>query len=90
MSWETIAYIMIQKPNDEKNIAAWFYASEIFILTNYPFQNSTWGVKWTESFLQFSFLMLSIAYDWLYIDVWLDNMLVTKIIVFESLTVWLG
>ena len=34
--------------------------------------------------------MLSIAYDWSYFDVCLDNMLFTKNIVLESLTGWLG
>ena len=31
--------------------------------------------------------MLSIAYDWLYIDKWLDNKLFTKSVFFESLKV---
>ena len=50
-------------------------------------------LKWLNEdkvFFSFRFYMLSIAYDWLYIDVWLENMLFTKNLVFESLTVWLG
>ena len=50
-------------------------------------------LKWLNEdkvFFSFRFYMLSIAYDWLYIDVWLENKLFTKDLVFESLTGWLG
>ena len=50
-------------------------------------------LKWLNEdkvFFSFRFYMLSIAYDWLYVDVWLENMLFTKNLVFESLTGWLG
>ena len=50
-------------------------------------------LKWLNEdkvFFSFRFYVLSIAYEWSYIDVWLDNMLFTKSLVFQSLTVWLG
>ena len=46
-------------------------------------------LKWLNEdkvFFSFRFYMLSIAYDWLYIDVWLDNMLFTKNHLIESVT----
>ena len=49
-------------------------------------------LKWLNEdkvFFSFRFYMLSIAYEWLYIDVWLDIMLFTKNLLIESVTGYL-